>query len=265
MTALVRAELTKLFSTRLWWGLLVGAAAFSGIQALANALVAGMEAGGGMGTVPGLETGEAVRSVYPLAMFTGTYLFALVLGITGMTGEYRHQTITSTFLVSPRRGRVVVAKILAHALMGLLYGVVGMLTVLVVGGATMSVRGYGLGLDADRLWLTSGLAVLAVAIWTVVGIGVGTLVRNQVAAIVAALLFTFLVEPLVTFAVTAIEQADLEGVVRWLPSNASSALMEPADTMLDHLDWWAGGLVLLGYGLVLAAVGIVLSVRRDVS
>ena len=265
MTALVRAELKKVLSTRLWWGLLIGAVVFSAVQSLANAVVAGMDAGGGMGTMPGLESAEAVRSVYPMAMFTGTYMFALVLGITGMTGEYRHQTITSTFLVSPRRARVVMAKILAHTLMGLLYGVVGMLTVLVVGGATMSIRGYGLGLDADRLWLTSVLAVLAVTIWTVLGIGVGTLIRNQVAAIVAALLFTFLVEPLVTFAVTAIEQVDLDGVVKWLPSNASSALMEPADTMLDYLDWWAGGLVLLGYGLVLAALGIVLSVRRDVS
>lgn len=146
-----------------------------------------------------------------MAMFTGTYVFALVLGITGMTGEYRHQTITSTFLVSPRRARVVVAKIVAHALIGVLYGVVGMLAVLVVGGATMSVRGYGLGLDADRLWLTSGLAVLAIVIWTVVGIGVGTLVRNQVAAIVAALPFTFLVEPLVSVAAAAIEQVDLGG------------------------------------------------------
>lgn len=138
-------------------------------------------------------------------------MFALVLGITGMTGEYRHQTITSTFLVSPRRARVVVAKIVAHALIGVLYGVVGMLAVLVVGGATMSVRGYGLGLDAERLWLTSGLAVLAIVIWTVVGIGVGTLVRNQVAAIVAALPSTFLVEPLVSVAAAAIEQVDLGG------------------------------------------------------
>ncbi|HEU4515220.1 MAG TPA: ABC transporter permease [Nocardioidaceae bacterium] len=265
MTGLVRAELLKITSTRLWWGLLIGAVAFSGIQSLATALVAGMEAGAGAPAMPGLETPEAVRSVYPMAMFTGTYMFALVLGITGMTGEYRHQTITSTFLVAPRRARVVVAKILAHALMGVVFGLVGLLTVLVVGGATMSVRGYGLGLDADRLWVTNALAVLAVAIWAVLGIGVGTLVRNQVAAIVAALLFTFLVEPLVTFAVTSIEGLDLDWLVKWLPSNASSALMAPGDVMLRYLDWWAGGLVLLAYGLVLAALGVVVSVRRDVS
>jgi ABC-2 type transport system permease protein len=266
MTALVRAELKKILSTRLWWGLLIGAVVFSGIQSLANALVAGMEAGGpGMGAMPGLESAEAVRSVYPMAMFTGTYMFALVLGITGMTGEHRYQTITSTFLVSPRRARVVVAKILAHAVMGVLYGLVGLVTVLVVGGATMSIRGYGLGLDADRLWVTNALAVLAVAIWAVVGIGVGTLIRSQIAAIVIALLFTFLIEPLLTFALAAIETVDLDWLVKWLPSNASSALMAPGDVLIEYLAWWAGGLVLLGYGLALAVLGVLLSVRRDVS
>lgn len=262
MTALLRAELKKILSTRLWWGLLLGALLFSGVQSVANAVVAGMDLGAGAGTTPGLDTAEAVRSVYPMAMFSGTYIFALVLGITGMTGEYRYQTITSTFLVSPRRSRVVVAKILAHAAMGLLFGVVGMIVVLVAGGTTMAIRGYGLGLDADRLWVTIGLAVLAVAIWAVLGIGIGTLIRSQIAAIVVAILITFLIEPLLTFALAA---ADLDQVVKWLPSNASSALMAPGDQLLDYLDWWAGGLVLLGYGLVLAALGVLLSVRRDVS
>lgn len=262
MTALVRAELRKVLSTRLWWGLLIGALAFSALQSGVTSGFSGVEAGPGQPALPGLETAEAVRSVYPLSMVTGTYMFALVLGITGMTGEYRYQTITSTFLVSPRRARVVVAKILAHALVGAAFAVAGLLAVLVVGGTVMSLRGYDLGLDAERLWPTMGLAVLAIAIWTVVGIGVGTLIRSQVVAIVLALLFTFLIEPLVSLAAAA---AGLDEVARWLPGNASSALMAPGDTMLDYLDWWAGGLVLLGYGLVLAGLGVLLSVRRDVS
>jgi ABC-type transport system involved in multi-copper enzyme maturation permease subunit len=200
-----------------------------------------------------------------MAMFSGTYMFALVLGITGMTGEYRHQTITSTFLVSPRRARVVAAKILAHALMGVVYAVAGLAVVMVVGGATMSIRGYGLGLGADRLWVTNAVAVLAVAIWTIVGIGVGTLIRSQIAAIVVALLFTFLIEPLLTFALGTIEAANLDWLVKWLPTNASTALMAPGDVLIDYLEWWSGGLVLLAYGLVLALVGVLLSVRRDVS
>ncbi|HSE09704.1 MAG TPA: ABC transporter permease [Nocardioidaceae bacterium] len=262
MTGLVRAELKKITSTRLWWGLLIGALGFAALQSLVTAVFSGVEAGAGQPTMPGLDTDEAIRAVYPMAMFTGTYMFALVLGITGMTGEYRYQTITSTFLVSPRRHRVVTAKILAHAGMGVVYALLGLLVVLVVGGTAMAVRGYGLGFDAERLWVTMGLAVAAVAIWAVVGIGIGTLVRNQVAAIVLAILFTFLVEPLLTFALAA---AEMDWLVKWLPSNASSALMAPGEVLVDYLDWWVGGLVLLAYGLVLAGVGVLLSVRRDVS
>jgi ABC-type transport system involved in multi-copper enzyme maturation permease subunit len=262
MTALLRAELKKITSTRLWWGLLAGALAFSALQALVTAIFAGMEPQPGAPAMAALDTAEGVRSVYPMAMFAGTYIFALVLGITGMTGEYRYQTITPTFLVSPRRSRVVVAKMLAHALMGVVFGVLGLLTVLVVGGATMSIRGYGLGLDADRLWMTNGLAVLAIAIWTVLGIGIGTLVRSQIVAIVLGILVTFLIEPLLTVALAALEW---DWLVKWLPSNASSALMAPGDVLLDYLDWWAGGLVLLGYAVLLGGLGLLLSLRRDIT
>ena len=119
-----------------------------------------------------------------------------------------------------------------------------------------------LGYGADRLWPTMGLAVLAVAIWTLVGIGIGTLIRNQIAAILIAIFITFLIEPILTFALSA---ADLDWVVKWLPTNVSAALMAPGDTLLDYLDWWAGGLMLVVYGLVLAALGLILSTRRDVS
>jgi ABC-type transport system involved in multi-copper enzyme maturation permease subunit len=260
---LVRSELRKITSTRLWWALLLGALVFSALQSGVTAAFAGLEsAGPGAPGMPGPDTAEGVRSIYPMAMFTGTYILALVLGITGMTGEYRYQTITATFLVTPRRPRVVVAKILAHMLMGLLYGVLATVVVLVVGGTVLALRGHGLGWGADRLWPTVLLAIIAVAVWTVLGIGLGTLIRSQIAAIVVGILVTFLIEPLLTVALSA---ADLDWLVKWLPSNASSALMQPGDVLLDHLDWWLGGLVLLGYGLVLAAVGVVLSVRRDVS
>ena len=212
--------------------------------------------------MPGLETPEAVRSVYPMAMFTGTYMFALVLGITGMTGEYRYQTITATFLATPRRGRVVAAKMAAHLLVGAGYAVAALVVALVAGGITIAVRGGELGYGADGLWRAVGLAVLAVALWTLLGIGIGTLVRNQVAAILLAVAVTFLVEPLATFLLAAV---DLDVVVKWLPTNASAALTSPGDAFLDYLDWWAGGLVLLGYALVLGALGLLLSVRRDVS
>jgi len=232
------------------------------IQAAVNAAFAGVDPGAGQPATPGLDTPEAIRSVYAMSMFSGTYIFALILGITGMTGEYRYQTITSTFLVSPRRSRVVVAKMLAHLVMGAFFGVVALAGTVLAGAVVIGVRGADLGFGAERLWPTMGLAVLAVAIWTLVGIGIGTLIRNQIVAILLAVFVTFLIEPILTFALAAI---DLDWLVKWLPTNASSALMAPGNTLLDYLDWWVGGLVLLGYGLLLAGLGIVLSVRRDVS
>ncbi len=103
---------------------------------------------------------------------------------------------------------------------------------------------------------------MAVALWTLLGIGIGTLIRNQIAAILIAVFLTFLVEPLATFILAA---NDLDDIVKWLPTNASTALTSPATTQLHYLSWWAGGLVLLGYAAVLAGVGVLLSTRRDIT
>ena len=53
--------------------------------------------------------------------------------------------------------------------------------------------------------------------------------------------------------------------MKWLPTNASAALTSPGGSFLDYLDWWAGGLVLIGYAAILAGLGLRLSVRRDVT
>jgi len=262
MTGLIRSELRKISSTRLWWGLLLGAVLFTAISAVAVAATAGAPPGPGAPPSPALDTDEAIRSVYAGSLFGGTYIFALILGITGMTGEHRYQTITPTFLVTPRRARVVGAKMVAHVLVGIGFAVVAGIAAFTAGAATIAVRGESLGLDADRLWSSVALAVLAVALWTLLGIGVGTLIRNQVAAILLAVFITFLIEPLATFFLSA---ADLDHIVKWLPTNASAALTSPGGGFLDYLDWWAGGLVLVGYAALLAGLGLVLSVRRDVT
>lgn len=260
--ALLRSELLKVTSTRLWWGMLIGLLVFTGIQAVAVAAVAGTDPGAGQPASPGLETAAAIRSVYAGSVVSGAYVFALVLGITGMTGEFRYQTITPTFLVTPRRVRVVAAKMVAHLLVGIGYACAAVLMALLAGGITIALRGEGLGYGADGLWRAVALSVLAVGLWTMLGIGIGTLVRNQVAAILIGVAVTFLLEPLATYLLAA---AGLGAVVKWLPTNASAALTSPGETFLDYLDWWAGGLVLLGYAALFGAIGVLLSVRRDVT
>jgi TM2 domain-containing membrane protein YozV len=262
--ASVRAELLKIRTTRLWWGLLlVGVALvllFSGLFAGISGQE-GAAADGSQLLAP--DDPAALRSIYGTG-FTSGYIFPLVLGIIGMTGEYRHMTITPTLLAIPRRGRLVAAKFLAYLIAGLTYGAVLMLAAVVGGGVVLLLRGYSLGLGAEGVLRTLALGVLGSGVWAVFGLGLGTLIRNQVVAIIVALSFSLIVEPLVVLLLNAVEWGT---VAQYLPGAASAAIMAGADagTGFEQLSWWAGALVLTAYGLLLGALGALLTTRRDVT
>src|SRR6266498_5937792 len=65
-------------------------------------------------------------------------LFAALLGAMSITGEIRHGTIRPTFLVTPLRGRVVAAKVLASGLVGILFGLLAVGVALGVGSAALA-------------------------------------------------------------------------------------------------------------------------------
>ncbi|SNS03846.1 hypothetical protein SAMN06893096_101499 [Geodermatophilus pulveris] len=260
MTALVRAEWTKLFTTRVWIGLLLGACVLvAGFTALFTAFAGSADdggggPGGGGPPLPPVGTPEYEQ----LALATGanvTVLF-LILGIIGTTQEFRHRTATPTFLTTPRRGRVITAKLLAYALAAVPLAVVviavNVAVVLVYAGA----RGDAPELSGDNLRVLAGVGA-ALVVYTVIGVGVGALVRNQVGAIVGALVYLFVVEAIVQL-VPALSDA-----YKWLPGGALEA-MTATIGLTELLEPWQGGLVLLGYGIVAAVLGTLLAVRRDV-
>jgi ABC-2 type transport system permease protein len=249
MTSLIRSELLKIRSTRMWWGLALGALAYVALSVVAQALTPATEG------VPGLDDPSAVRNVWASAGAAGS-VFTLILGIVGMTTEFRHRTVSSTFLVTPRRGRVVAAKMVAHAAVGLGIGLACCLLTAALAVPLLAAR------DAAHLTTTTVLAILAGALVTltlyaVMGVAIGSLVTNQVAAILGALVWLLLVESLlVTF---------LPEVGRWLPGGAASALRQTTAFRGDLLDPWAGGLLLLTYAVVLAALASRTTLRRDVT
>jgi len=252
---LIRAELRKLFTTKLWLWLLLGACVLSGGSAalligFAEEAAASPESG-----IPPLES-EAFTQL-ALAAGANAVVFFLILGIIGMTQEYRHRTATPTFLVTPRRGQVVLSKLLTYFGISLLFSIVVNAVVLAVAVPWLSAKGAPVSLSGENLEVLMS-SVGAAALYGMVGVGLGALLRNQVAAIVGALIYLFVAEP----------------ILRSVPATASAYKYLPGGTLesitattvnTDLLQRWQGALLMAAYGVVLAIVGWVFAVRRDIS
>jgi len=248
MTRLVQAELLKLWTTRTARVLLALTAA--GTAALVTLVLA-------LAGRPGQPTlgDDALRQLVGVPNGPLT-LAALVLGVLGMAGELRHGTATATFLATPVRGRVVAAKLAAAALAGLAMALVATAVGLAVGLPWLHAKGIGAGLADPGLGLrVAGLAA-AVALYAVLGTGLGALVGNQFAAVVVGLLWLHGVEAIL------VGMLHRPGLGRWLPEGAATALTAPGD---GTLPMWAGGLLFAAYGLALALLGGRLMVRRDLT
>ena len=111
MNHLIRAELLKLRTTRMLYVNAVAALAFVPLS-VANSILSAGDPGAG----PALTTSEGLRNV--ISAGSSGSLVILMLGVLIMAGEFRHNTATSTFLISPDRSQVVRAKLIAASIVG---------------------------------------------------------------------------------------------------------------------------------------------------
>lgn len=260
MNRALRAEVMKVRTTRLWWGLLIGLAVLVVLNSALIAAFAGTDTGPGGPTLPGLDTADGFRSALSSGFQSG-YLLAAVLGtIIGAT-DNRHRTATQTYLATPSRARVVVAKMLAGAAYGFVYAVVTQLVSVVVVSIVAAIRGTGTQLGDASVLRSLVLGVPGIMVWCVIGVSLGVLLRNQVAAILVAVGVIYVVDSLLSLGLNAL---DADEIVKFTPNNASTAIVE-GFTGFDLLPWWAGVLVLLVYSTAIAACGWWLSLRRDIA
>ena len=246
MIRLVRAELTKLATTRLVYGTAAVMAAFAVLTVAANI-------SDRQGAPPLSADSLPMLVGGPVTLLSGA---ALLLGILGMAGEFRHHTITQTFLVTPDRGRVVAAKLVAYPLAGIGLALTILTFTAAVAAGRLAAKGITPSLLDARLARIVGVALLGAGLCGLVGVGVGALVRNQVAALVGVLVWVAVVEGLL---MTLLNDP---GLGRWLPSAAAAALTNPGGGQLSRL---GGTLLLAGYALALALAGTRLVVRRDIT
>lgn len=253
MSRLIAAEFRKLHTTRLWLWLLLAAMAITALYvsltiAFADdpdTLTLPMASLAGQRTL--LATGAAASA--PLAA---------VLGAIGMTGEYRHRTATTTFLVTPGRGRVVLAKLASYTLVGTGYGLVCLVTNIVIAAPWLASQDIQLVLTHSGAPAVLVGVVAATALFGLLGVAVGATIHDQAAAVVSLLIYLFVLEPIAT------NVAALGDWIYYLPGAARAALTQTVLTNRDFLAPWHGGLVLAAYGLVLTVLGIRSTRRRDI-
>lgn len=274
LTRSMSSELRKVRSTKLWWIL---AAVLAGYSAMMGALFAFLfsamgEALGGTGVE--MPAQEAANMVYS-SVSTFGYVIPLLFGALMATGEIRHRTLGLTFILEPKRGIVLASKSVVLLGIGLVIGVAGLLGAVGAGAPVLIATGGDAMLGSSETWLLLVRVLVAIAIWAIIGFGVGILVRNQAFAIVVALVFTQFLEPVLRLGAQFWEWS--AQVAKFLPGSATDAFVG-ASVMNDlssldptmpaaagALGIWAGCAVLLAYALVAGLAGWLLRWRGDVA
>jgi ABC-2 type transport system permease protein len=185
-------------------------------------------------------------------------LFTLILGVLAVAGEHRHRTAADTYLSTPRRGRVLGAKLVVTTLAGTVLGVASAAAGLAATAIWYAALGGTLDLTSGTVVRTTVGGIAWCAAFAAIGVGIGALVRNLAAAIAASLAWLALVEGVV---------GELLGdsLGRWLPFRSGVALTDlPAATGTPGLTQPQAAVALVAYAAIAAALGLWATVRRDV-
>jgi len=290
---LVRAELLKARTTNMWWIFGLCALVGVGLALLANCWLASTDINSarnpqeGVSIPPGVlgpstdVAGVVARNaanIYTSGQFVGLLLIML-FGTLLITNEYYHQTATSTFLATPQRTRVVVAKLAAAAVVAVVAWAV--ITVVSVGVGSAFLAGIMSESTSLGVWAVQRsilMNLLAYVVWAILGIGLGALLRNQLAATIVGAALYFIGSQAVQLVFLVLYLLIKEPLVMQAmvlaPSIASQVMVsaEPPTfwftedgQIITGPQWWVGLIILLAYGVGAGVVGTLLIRRRDVA
>jgi ABC-2 type transport system permease protein len=258
---MIHIELVKLSTVRLTYWLLATAVALTGFFSIIEASRAGKD-----GTVAPLYTSSGLGTIVTGGVWG--LLFAVMLGATVSSGEFRHQTATLTYLATPDRTRVLMAKAVAAAIAGALFGLAGYAAASAVGFSFVAAHGYHVSIGAATLARYGAGHIVAGALLGVAGVALGSLIRSQLAVVIGIFVWAIIIESLVGGLFTSVRP--------YLPYTAATTL---AGTRLGYAGFgpshalpggsplpFAGAAALLAaLAIVLAVVAATTTVRRDIA
>jgi ABC-2 type transport system permease protein len=269
--AAIHAEVRKVVSTKLWWGLLLPVVVLSSVINLF----------GGAFTSAFPEAGTLPLLLGSLAYALGlTSVFAAVQGVVAAAGEHRHRTITTTYLTSRSRTLVLLAKMVVSAGVGAGYAVVTVLVGVLAGLVANAGAAFP---AAGPLIATATIGIAVAGLWGALGAALGTAISNQVSALVAVLLYLMVGELLIGALFGGAESEDVQALSSYVPGNAGEVAIygipaheiagpSTAPQVIELLagvtappSWGVALLTLALWTAAVAAVGWFVGGRRDIT
>ena len=187
-----------------------------------------------------------------------TIVAAMLLGVVasiGITNEFSHGTIRPTFAAMPDRWRPLFAKPIVQVAIATVVTVAIVVLAWLVGGA---IAEDPASLDNGAGAALVGVVLLAIGL-TLLGYGLGLLVRNTAATICLLLLWPLIAEGLIAGLLSV---AGAEGAVKLLPYSAgfNMAVVDPDPDAFGRV---AGGLYFFAWVVVIVVLGMFRTRRRD--
>jgi ABC-type transport system involved in multi-copper enzyme maturation permease subunit len=250
--ALIRAELLKLRTTRMLPWLLLATLALVVVTVAAN--ISSADAGD-----PALPLHDPALLGQVIGITFGIpQVLVTVLGALAFTQEVRYGSITSTFLVEPRRLRILVAKAVALAVVTVAIAAATLVVAVALGVVLISAKDGNITIGR-QFWQVVAAVVVAMALYGLFGLALGALLRDQVIAVIATLVWLGPAEHLLIDV--------LPEIGRWTPGGATFGLLQLGPAIARHgalLDAPVGGLLLVGYTAAVTGLAFIVAPRRDV-
>jgi hypothetical protein len=264
MSGVLHAELRRISTTKLWWIVLISIFVLSAGYAALPAVVALLQSREEVASSPFTDPG-IVRSIYNGGNVLSRIL-AMVVGIVAAGSEYQYGTLASSYLATPRRIRLLLGKAEALLIFGVIYGITSVAAGILVSVPFVLAHSGTFLLNEPATWRSIILGVCSIALWTLIGMGLGILIKNMLSALVVGIILGFLVEPIVSI-VFFLKSWDQ--LLNLMPSGATNAMLEITSPVLfagpDPTPWWLAALILVAWCLLPALAGVLSAVRRDVA
>jgi ABC-2 type transport system permease protein len=278
LARLLRAEFMKIRTTGTGWLFLTGFVVFTALALTISGFGSHYQLypQQGPGRAQALAQAAQARTPSGLAaiaagmMTSGQrigVIFALLLGVIIVTSEFANQTAAVTFVTVPRRTTVIRAKLAAAACCGALFWLVGTVIAAVTTPLFLYSQHVSTSLAGWTVARSVLLNLLAFVAWGVFGLGLGAVLRSQLAAVIAAIAVyvgSFGALLVFTLLYNLLHQAWLLGGPVIAPAVASEVMITSGPAFPHAPPGWVGGVIMIGYTVALVAGGIALTKRRDV-